>query len=65
VHCPAAVKYVIPTHIQDEMDETEVLTDQFGDNYLGGGAEEGWEIILRSERSSLRVGEPFVVLSVS
>jgi hypothetical protein len=42
---PRGSKVCHTDHIQDEMDETEVLTDQFGDNYLGGGAQDGWEII--------------------
>ena len=38
---PTAANYVIPAHIQEEIDEMEALADQSEDEYLDDGAQEG------------------------
>ena len=38
---PMAAAYIIPAHIQQEMDQMEALADQSEDKYLDDGAQEG------------------------
>ena len=38
---PTAAAYIIPAHIQQEMDQMEALVDQSEDEYLDDGVQEG------------------------